>query len=162
MLEQRIENLSISQAADAIRNLRLVLGSLTSDADETQAISSLVLAHLESQENPFRDASNPSAELEWERWYKAVLVLAVREGFGAQVEEAIEDAELSSSKDMVTGAIGIFAVLLVLLKYRPTTFERSNKSLKITWRENDVGILSQLLRTMSGTPALLPGADQKP
>lgn len=152
MLEARIEALSVSQAADAVKNLRLALGGPGSDEMESKASTALQCARLGDSGNPFAQADGAASKIDWNRWYKAALVLALARGFEAEVADAIQDAELSGSKDISIGALGIFSVLLVLLKYRPTTVELSKEKFKATWRDNDVGILGQLLGAMTGVP----------
>ena len=146
MLEQQIEDLNVSQAADAVKNLRLTLGMF-----EPQLENQSALQALQAIDDPAVSAllagraTGAGSQLEWERWYKALLLLALTSGFKSQVCEAVEDALHSSSKDMNLGEPAIFAALLILLKWRPTTLEISKEKLKITWRENDVGILQRLL-----------------
>jgi hypothetical protein len=146
MLEQEIENLNVAQAADAVKNLRLTFGAQWPDLEDATAYEALraVSEAADIIRSPAAYGETDSLP-NWERWYKASLLLAVALGFESEVKEAIEDATRSGSKDMSLAHPGIFAALLLLLKWRPATVELSKQKVRITWRENDVHFLERIL-----------------
>jgi hypothetical protein len=146
LLERQIEDLNLTQAGDAVKNLRLALSALEPDLDNQIALSTLRAAQNIGNLVPLiSTSSSTSNTADWERWYKALLFLALESGFQSEVSEAVEDCVVSSSKDMSLAEPGVFAALLLLLKWRPATLEISERKLRITWRENDIGVLERIV-----------------
>jgi hypothetical protein len=165
-LANKIEQLSQPAAAEALKNLRIALQyTWKHQVSDEQARQALQSADASGEADVLRNAilsdQGATPPIEMERWTKSLLLyFASDPELLPMVEQAVEDALLSSSKDFGLSALITIGVIIVLLKWRPTTFQTSKTGVKITWKENDVAIVKDLIKGV--TSVSLPGGGQPP
>jgi hypothetical protein len=154
-LQAKIEQLSELEVAETLKNLRIAL----QHQQQRQLSDDEVRRDLQGVETPgatgalrdaiLSDANAPPREIE--RWGKGLLhCLAADPDLLPTIEQSIEDAQLSSSKDFGLTTLIVLGVIVVLLKYRPTTIKTGKSGTTIQWRENDVSIVRSLIQGVSG------------
>jgi hypothetical protein len=168
-LASKIKQLSPPAAAEALKNLRIALQhTWQHQVSEEQARQVLQSADVSGEAGILRSAilsdQGTIPPTEMERWAKSILLyFASDPELLPIVEQAVEDALQSSSKDFGISALITVGVIIVLLKWRPTTVQTGKDGFKITWKENDVSIVKDLIDLIKSTAPVLPtGGGQPP
>ncbi|HKG59125.1 MAG TPA: hypothetical protein VKB05_05045 [Pyrinomonadaceae bacterium] len=153
-LVQTIKELNVVQASEAVKNLRLSLQyhwkQKVSNDEAKQALQT-VAADGESQLLRDQIVSEEQSAEAMERWGKSLLLfMAADEDTREYVQQAVDDALKSSTKDFGLTSLIVIGAVLVLLKWRPKKFTKDEKGLNIEWEDNDVSAVSNLAKLAGG------------
>jgi hypothetical protein len=153
-LTQKIQTLSGQQIGEAVKNLRLSLqyhwNRKIEDQEARQALQTMAAeGDAESLRGTIISDEKSSAALE--RWGKSLLLYAATDSeLREHVGGAVDDALQSSVKDFGIASLIIIGAVLVLLKWRPKSFQKGEKGVEIQWEDNDVSAVADLARIASG------------
>jgi hypothetical protein len=160
-LANKIEQLSQPAVAEAVKNLQIALEyNLKRKVTDEEARQVLESANTSGEADMLRRTilsdEEKSQPEEMERWGKSLLLyLASDPGLLPLVDQAVDDALRSSSKDFGLSALIVLGVVVVLLKWRPSSVQTGKSGVTIKWKENDVSIVKDLVKVVS-----LPGTGQ--
>jgi len=163
-LANKIDQLSQPAVAEALKNLQIALQyTWKHQITEEQAREVLQSANASGEADMLRRAilsDEKATPDDMERWGKSLLLyLAADPDLLPAVDQAVEDALQSSSKDFGLSALIVVGVIVVLLKWRPTSFQKGKSGVIIKWKENDVSIVKDLVNGVAGA---LPIVGQTP
>lgn len=155
-LTQKIRNLNGPQVAEAVKNLRLALQfHWQHELDDEEVRQEFQAVSAEGDAEVLRNqiVSGQQSVGGMERWGRSLLLYTSADpDLRPFVEEAVDDALQSSVKDFGIGSLLVLGAVLVLLKWRPKKFERSEKGTKIEWEDNDVVAVETLAKAAAGNP----------
>jgi hypothetical protein len=165
-LAGKIDQLAAPMIAEAVKNLRIALQHAWQyQLSEQQARQVLQSAEISDEADVLRRAilsDQQASPSEMERWGKSLLqYLTADPELLPLVDQAVDDALHSSSKDFGLSALIVVGIVVVLLKWRPTTFQTGKDGVKITWKENDVSIVKDLVKAVAGVAAPDAGGTQE-
>lgn len=159
LLDQKIQEISASQVAEAVKNLGIALQydwkqQLPTDEEVRTALEGV---QAEGESEALRQAilTGATTNAESERWGRSTLrYFAADPDLMPYVEEAVDDARETGVKVIDPLSLIILGTLLVLIKWRPSRFEKKGKDIKITWKDNDTKAVSDLANLVGGPGAI--------
>jgi hypothetical protein len=163
-LANKIEQLSRPAVAEAVKNLQLAMQfHWKHEVTDEQARQILESTKTSGEADELRRtilAADPQLQepQEMERWGKSLLLYVASDpDMFPLVDQAVEDALRSSSKDFGLSALIILGVVVVLLKWRPASVQAGKSGVTIKWKENDVSIVKDLAKSVA---SMMPGTGQ--
>jgi hypothetical protein len=155
-LTEAIARLNESEVAEAVKNLRLALQyHWQHEVDDQEVKDALLALTPTGNAQPLRDAivSEEKSTASMDRWGKTLLMfMAGDPELRPYVEQAVDDALNSAIKDFGLTSLIVIGAVLVLLKWRPKSFKKTDKGINVEWEDNDVSAVSDLAKIAGGTP----------
>lgn len=154
-LKEKIAALNESQVAEAVKNLRLALQyHWQREIDDREVKETLQALTPTAKAQLLRDeiVSEVRSPVAMDRWGKSLLLfLADDPEIREHVELAVSDAINSTVKDLGLASLIVVGAVLVLLKWRPKSFKKTDKGISVEWEDNDVSAVSDLAKIASGS-----------